>query len=267
MASHRGYRSSRFRWLGALPVVAGLLLATAPVLANAQPAQARAGEEWLPAPNITVDDPARLPITLDDGDVLLIKDVAYSAKTGESPIALADNATATIIVEGTVELNGADAEGRTGATPAIEVPETATLVVYGATTRSSPAPTGRPRTRSSSPAATRRPARTARTARGRRMTGRKRASRRRPAEEVPAVAVVRLPSADAAEMAAQAVWERRGPRRLDGMLAAIGLPTGRIMSSSTSRATRMMTPSGAKGKLAGTEGKARLVAPCTCSDV
>lgn len=132
MASHRGYRSSRFRWLGILPVVAALLLATAPVLASAQPSQARAGGEWLPAHNITVDDPAQLPITLNDGDVLLIRDVTYSAETGVSPIALADNATATVIVEGAVELHGAAAEGRTGATPAIEVPETATLIVYGA---------------------------------------------------------------------------------------------------------------------------------------
>lgn len=169
MASHRGYRSSRFRWLGVLPVVAGLLLATAPVLADVSPAQAPAEEGWLPKPTITIEDESGLPVTLSDRDVLLIRDVAYSAETGVSPITLADNATATVIVEGTVELNGADAEGRTGATPTIEVPETATLVVYGATTRSSPAPTGRPRTRSSSPAATRRPARTARTARGRRM--------------------------------------------------------------------------------------------------
>lgn len=132
MASHRGYRSSRFRWLGVLPVVAGLLLATAPVLADVSPAQAPAEEGWLPKPTITIEDESGLPVTLSDRDVLLIRDVAYSAETGVSPITLADNATATVIVEGTVELNGADAEGRTGATPAIEVPETATLVVYGA---------------------------------------------------------------------------------------------------------------------------------------
>ena len=133
MASHRGPRPTLFGRLTALLSAVALLLATTvPVLASASPVQVRADETWLPEPTKTVDSASELPITLANGDVLLIKDVTYSAETGVSPIALADGATATVIVEGTVELHGADAEGRTGATPAIEVPETATLIVYGA---------------------------------------------------------------------------------------------------------------------------------------
>ena len=104
-----------------------------------------ASTSWQPKPTRTVSSASSFPLTLNNGDVLLINGpINFSASAGQSPITLASGASAKIIINGSVTLRGADASGITGATAAINVPEGAVLTIYSAhdeelsTSRSAP---------------------------------------------------------------------------------------------------------------------------------
>lgn len=104
-----------------------------------------ASTSWQPKPTRTVSSASSFPLTLNNGDVLLINgSINFSASAGQSPITLASGASAKIIINGSVTLRGADASGITGATAAINVPEGAVLTIYSAhdeelsTSRSAP---------------------------------------------------------------------------------------------------------------------------------
>ena len=104
-----------------------------------------ASTSWQPKPTRTVSSASSFPLTLNNGDVLLINgSISFSASAGQSPITLASGASAKIIINGSVTLRGADAGGITGTTAAINVPEGAVLTIYSAhdeelsTSRSAP---------------------------------------------------------------------------------------------------------------------------------
>lgn len=85
----------------------------------------------LPKSTQMVTSYRQLPVTLEDGAVLLITgNFEYKAATGTSPIEIAENANAVIIVNGSITLSGADAVGTTPATAAIHVPESSGLTIY-----------------------------------------------------------------------------------------------------------------------------------------
>lgn len=78
----------------------------------------------------TID--AIFPVTLNGETRLTLSNITvdYSAKyPGYSPIYVAENATATIIIDGNVTLKGGNASGTAGAAPAIYVPEGSTLYI------------------------------------------------------------------------------------------------------------------------------------------
>lgn len=113
--------------------------------AETQELQLMASTSWQPKPTRTVSSASSFPLTLNNGDVLLINGpINFSASAGQSPITLASGASAKIIINGSVTLRGADAGGITGATAAINVPEGAVLTIYSAhdeelsTSRSAP---------------------------------------------------------------------------------------------------------------------------------
>lgn len=113
--------------------------------AETQELQLMASTSWQPKPTRTVSSASSFPLTLNNGDVLLINgSINFSASAGQSPITLASGASAKIIINGSVTLRGADASGITGATAAINVPEGAVLTIYSAhdeelsTSRSAP---------------------------------------------------------------------------------------------------------------------------------
>lgn len=113
--------------------------------AETQELQLMASTSWQPKPTRTVSSASSFPLTLNNGDVLLINGpINFSASAGQSPITLASGASAKIIINGSVTLRGADASGITGATAAINVPEGAVLTIYSAhdeelsTSRSAP---------------------------------------------------------------------------------------------------------------------------------
>lgn len=88
---------------------------------------------WQKKPTKTVSSASNFPITLNNGDVLQINGtINYTASTGVSPITVAANATVSIIINGSVTLNGANASGKTGATAAIKVPSSSRLYIYSA---------------------------------------------------------------------------------------------------------------------------------------
>lgn len=92
-----------------------------------------ASGSWQPKPNRTVSSANVFPLKLSNGDVLQINGpLTYSAKTGESAIQLKSGAKASIIINGSVTLHGANASGTIGATAAINVPEGAQLTIYSA---------------------------------------------------------------------------------------------------------------------------------------
>ena len=87
---------------------------------------------WQPKATRTVTS-SNFPLTVSNGDVLQINGpINYTAATGKSPITVASGAKAKIIINGSVTLNGANANGTTGATAAIYVPDGATLTIYSA---------------------------------------------------------------------------------------------------------------------------------------
>lgn len=113
--------------------------------AETQELQLMASTSWQPKPTRTVSSASSFPLTLNNGDVLLINgSISFSASAGQSPITLASGASAKIIINSSVTLRGADASGITGATAAINVPEGAVLTIYSAhdeelsTSRSAP---------------------------------------------------------------------------------------------------------------------------------
>ena len=76
--------------------------------------------QW-PAATKTVSSTGDFPLTLRDGDIVELKGdltVDFRAKTGQSPIAVAANAKAALIISGDVKLYGANASG----TPARQRP-------------------------------------------------------------------------------------------------------------------------------------------------
>lgn len=88
---------------------------------------------WQKKPTKTVSSARNFPITLNNGDVLQINGtINYTASTGVSPITVAANATVSIIINGSVTLQGANASGKTGATAAIKVPSSSKLYIYSA---------------------------------------------------------------------------------------------------------------------------------------
>lgn len=88
---------------------------------------------WQKKPTKTVSSASNFPITLNNGDVLQINGtINYTASTGVSPITVAANATVSIIINGSVTLQGANASGKTGATAAIKVPSSSKLYIYSA---------------------------------------------------------------------------------------------------------------------------------------
>ena len=92
-----------------------------------------ANKGWQPKPTRTVKSASEFPITLKNGEILQINGpIEYTASAGVSPITLAEGASASIIINGSVTLRGADASGTTGATAAIKVPAGAKLTVYSA---------------------------------------------------------------------------------------------------------------------------------------
>ncbi len=87
---------------------------------------------WQPKATKTVSS-ITSPLTISDGDVLQLNGtINYTAPTGKIPITVAPNATAKIIISGSVTLHGANAKGTTGATAAIYVPSNSTLTIYSA---------------------------------------------------------------------------------------------------------------------------------------
>ena len=69
--------------------------------------------QW-PAATKTVSSTGDFPLTLRDGDIVELKGdltVDFRAKTGQSPIAVAANAKAALIISGDVKLYGANASG------------------------------------------------------------------------------------------------------------------------------------------------------------
>ncbi len=88
---------------------------------------------WQPKPTWTVSNKSSFPLTLKSGDVLQINGpIDYTAPTGKSPITVAAGASVKIIINGSVTLHGANADGTQGATAAIYVPEGASLTIYSA---------------------------------------------------------------------------------------------------------------------------------------
>ena len=88
---------------------------------------------WQPKPTWTVSNKSSFPLTLKSGDVLQINGpIDYTAPTGKSPITVAAGASVKIIINGSVTLHGANADGTKGATAAIYVPEGASLMIYSA---------------------------------------------------------------------------------------------------------------------------------------
>ena len=88
--------------------------------------------QW-PAATKTVSSTGDFPLTLRDGDIVELKGdltVDFRAKTGQSPIAVAANAKAALIISGDVKLYGANASGTTGAAAAIHVPSSSALTIY-----------------------------------------------------------------------------------------------------------------------------------------
>lgn len=86
-----------------------------------------------PAATKTVSSTGDFPLTLRDGDIVELKGdltVDFRAKTGQSPIAVAANAKAALIISGDVKLYGANASGTTGAAAAIHVPSSSALTIY-----------------------------------------------------------------------------------------------------------------------------------------
>ncbi len=93
---------------------------------------AYAASGWQPKPTRTVTS-SNFPVTISNGETVQINGpVNYTAATGKSPITIAANATAKLIINGSVTLNGANASGTKGATAAIYVPATSTLTIYSA---------------------------------------------------------------------------------------------------------------------------------------
>ena len=88
--------------------------------------------QW-PAATKTVSSTGDFPLTLRDGDIVELKGdltVDFREKTGQSPIAVAANAKAALIISGDVKLYGANASGTTGAAAAIHVPSSSALTIY-----------------------------------------------------------------------------------------------------------------------------------------
>ncbi|MBQ9727606.1 MAG: hypothetical protein IJV65_08905, partial [Kiritimatiellae bacterium] len=74
------------------------------------------------------------PMSLSDGQIYtVVSDESIDGKNGESAIAVEDGASAIINIKSgaTLTVTGADANGAAGATPAIYVPQTATLYIVG----------------------------------------------------------------------------------------------------------------------------------------
>ncbi len=87
---------------------------------------------WQPKATRTVKS-GNFPINITKDETVQINGpVNYTAATGKIPITIAPNATAKIIINGSVTLHGANAKGTTGATAAIYVPATSTLTIYSA---------------------------------------------------------------------------------------------------------------------------------------
>lgn len=94
---------------------------------------AYAASGWQPRGRITITSAAQFPFTITNGQTVQINGtINYTASSGQSPITIAANATASLIINGSVTLNGANASGTTGATAAISVPESSTLTIYSA---------------------------------------------------------------------------------------------------------------------------------------
>ena len=74
------------------------------------------------------------PMSLSDGQIYtVVSDESIDGKNGESAISVEDGASAIINIKSgaTLTVSGADANGAAGATPAIYVPQTATLYIVG----------------------------------------------------------------------------------------------------------------------------------------
>ena len=74
------------------------------------------------------------PMSLSDGQIYtVVSDESIDGKNGESAISVEDDASAIINIKSgaTLTVSGADANGAAGATPAIYVPQTATLYIVG----------------------------------------------------------------------------------------------------------------------------------------
>ena len=115
-------------------VLATLPAATSTAVAedNSNSIAVQAATGWQPKPTKTVSS-ITSPLTISDGDVLQLNGtINYTAPTGKIPITVAPNATAKIIISGSVTLHGANAKGTTGATAAIYVPSNSTLTIYSA---------------------------------------------------------------------------------------------------------------------------------------
>ena len=99
---------------------------------NSENIAVQAATGWQPKATRTVAS-KDFPITISNGETVQINGtVNYTAATGKSPITIATNATAKIIISGSVTLHGANAKGTTGATAAIYVPSNSTLTIYSA---------------------------------------------------------------------------------------------------------------------------------------
>ena len=127
----------RNKWLA-------LLLALVMVLGMVPMAEAEdiapAAEETQSTENVaavqassTITSASQFPLTLTNGAVVQINGpIDYTAPTGKSPITVAAGASASLIINGSVTLHGANASGTTGATAAIKVPSGSTLYIYSA---------------------------------------------------------------------------------------------------------------------------------------
>ena len=132
----------RNKWLAlllALVMVLGMVpLASAediaPAAEEAQSTENVAAVQASSWPNAQSDviEITKFPATLQNGKVYRLSQSYTSTTAGESPITVAAGASASLIINGSVTLRGADASGTTGATAAIKVPSGSTLYIYSA---------------------------------------------------------------------------------------------------------------------------------------
>lgn len=129
-------RKTTYKKLTSLLLTVVMVLALVP--AQIVPAQAATG--WQPVPDAgkTLTSKSSWPVTLTAGTWMLDGEthgpivVDFRNQPGKSPITLANDAWVYLIIKGDVTLYGANASGTTGATAAINIPESSVLFLYSA---------------------------------------------------------------------------------------------------------------------------------------